>query len=594
MATEITGNNMAGGLTYFEDGGSTEKPTEETGASVVSGTGKKQVVANEGVLAAMAELYNQKQAQSQGFLEGMKDAAAWWSGGAEGPTRGLAMRDEERRKQAAELFNMQNQIAAQKTAIENRDRFFGTTPGAAGTTPTAGGTAPTAGGASAGVAQLNQKTGGLLDLVQDPALKQQIGAQFLIDQPKAMSQLNAYLSKRAEEPAVKKEIDYLISKGMPEDQALVTAFTKVVGSGALVPHNVRTPSGTMQTTPLGAASGVVGGPAKSSISNPAAPSTPAAAPSGATGQNAPVSTPAAPATTANAPSAPVQKTPVATPAAPVQKTPAATTTTTQPQFQFKPTGFTPGSEEDLKAKQIQFENANKGAGAESEGRGKTDYTNAETLEAAGKAASDNLPKYEAIKNILHETPRAVGIAYRSGPGSAAIQFVESGASIPFAGSLKIPGMEEAVARGTLTQTELNNRATFNGLVGQLAMQYKKDVNKGMGSQSDADAKAAETAFGLSSKNPAKSNLIFAVLQMEKEKLAQDRYKGWIDYQTSEKAAGRMPEYRNYENSQYYQKTTRDAFDKRIREQLPSLFKSEKKTEAAPAKTKSGATHSGWN
>lgn len=584
---------MAGGLSYFEEGGTAETPetpTEDTsGAGVVTGKGKKQTVANEGVLAAMADLYNQKQAQSRGFMEGMKDAAAWWSGGVEGPSRALAMRDEERRKQTAELFNMQNQIAAQKMAIENRDKFFGTTPTATtGTTPPAGG-ASTA-DASAGAAQLNQQTGGLLDLVQDPALKKQIGAQYLIDPPKAMGQLNAYLSKRAEEPAIKKEIDYLISRGMPESQALVTAFTKVVGSGALVPHDVRTPTGTQQTTPLGAASSVVGGPAKTSITSPAAPSTTANAPSGATGQTAATTTPVAPAAPAAAPSAPAQKAPTAT----AQKPPAATTTTTPPaNFQFKPTGFAPGSKEDLEAKKIQFENANKGAGSESEGRGKTDYTNAETLEAAGKAASDNLPKYEAIKNILHETPRAVGIAYRSGPGSAAIQFVEGGASIPFAGSLKIPGMEEAVARGTLTQKELDNRATFNGLVGQLAMQYKKDVNKGMGSQSDADAKAAETAFGLSNKNPAKANLIFAVLQMEKEKLAQDRYKGWIDYQKNEKAAGRMPEYRNYENSDYYQKTTREQFDKRIREQLPSLFKSEKKTETAPSKTKSGATHSGW-
>ena len=58
---------MASGLSYFEDGGTTTNtetetttPTEETGVGVVTGKGKKQTVANEGVLAAMAELYKDR------------------------------------------------------------------------------------------------------------------------------------------------------------------------------------------------------------------------------------------------------------------------------------------------------------------------------------------------------------------------------------------------------------------------------------------------------------------------------------------------------------------------------------------------------
>jgi hypothetical protein len=473
--------------------------------------------------------------------------------------------------------------------------MFGTEPVSVASQPTAGGAQPTAGGAAPGVAQANQYSGGLLGLVDDPGLRQSIGVTFLQDPDKAMTVLNGYLSKRAELPQIKKEVEYLISLGMPKDKALTAALTKFVGSGAFVPHDVRGTGGTKQATPLQSASSFAEAPTTAS----AAPTT--VAPTTVAPKTVAPKTVVAPAAAA----APTTTSPAAAPKAAAAGAPAIrqpnvgvnTTTKVEPisqaQFQYKPTGWDPGTKEDIENKQRQYDAYLNAFKEEQSGRGKTDATTAEALEAAGAAADKNIRTYEMVQNILHETPRAVGIAYRSGPGSAAIKFVEEGATIPFAGSLRIPGMEEAVARGTLTDKELQNRATFNALVGDLAMAYKKDVNKGMGSQSDADAKAAETAFGISSKNPAKSNLILAILQMEKEKLAKVRNEGWKDYQRQEKAAGRVPEFRDYTLSKFYSDTALQN-DKAIREQLPDLFKSSgSKAATKTGTTKSGKTHSGW-
>jgi len=268
--------------------------TEQTqdGASVgMGGKGAKATVANESVLANMERLFAQKQAQTTGFgaiLEGLKDAAAWTSGGMHGPAEALALRQATKDKQARELFDMQTQIAAQKAAIANRNAFFGSGagPGAA----TAGGTAGVggAGGAGGGVNQANLASGGLLNLVDDPALRAQIGATYLQDPTRAMNQLNAFLAKRAESPEIKKKMDYLASLGYPRDQLLNLALLETVGSGSFKPFDVRGPMGTQQGTAAQAAGVFIPG---SNSGVPGAPAAPGVVPptsAGATSGAAPV------------------------------------------------------------------------------------------------------------------------------------------------------------------------------------------------------------------------------------------------------------------------------------------------------------------
>jgi len=263
-------------------------PATDTSDESVSlgGKGAKAVVANESVLANMERLYQQKQAQNQGFLgsimEGLKDAAAWTSGGMQGPAEALALRATEKDKQAKELFDMQTQIAAQKAAIANRNAFFGQP--AQGTQaagqPAQGTQAEGQPGAvnGPGIAQANQASGGLLGLVRDPALRQAIGATYLQDPTKAMTALNAHLAKMAEPSDVQKRVDYLRSIGYSEDMAKRAALIDVIGSGALVPHDVRGSGGTGQQTPFDTTGKYTGAPAATQPLTGAPVATPVAPP----------------------------------------------------------------------------------------------------------------------------------------------------------------------------------------------------------------------------------------------------------------------------------------------------------------------------
>ena len=70
---------------------------------------------NENVLENMQKLIAQKEAQQGSFMEGLKDATAWWSGGMAGPGEALSKRAADRESQNAELFNMRNVLAQNDT-----------------------------------------------------------------------------------------------------------------------------------------------------------------------------------------------------------------------------------------------------------------------------------------------------------------------------------------------------------------------------------------------------------------------------------------------------------------------------------------------
>jgi len=255
--------------------------TEQTpdGASVsMGGKGPKATVANESVLANMERLFAQKQAQTQGFgaiMEGLKDASAWTSGGMQGPSEALALRQATKEKQARELFDMQTQIAAQKSAIARRDNFLGRSDPGAGGASAAGGTGGPAGiagapGASQGAGFVN----GLVNFVDDPASRASIAEMYQHDEAGARRALNTYLFERAKAPDVKKKVEYAISLGYPREQALNMALVEILGPNAFKPFDVRGAGGTTQ--------GTVAQSAGISLSGgPGVPGAPAGAPAGA-------------------------------------------------------------------------------------------------------------------------------------------------------------------------------------------------------------------------------------------------------------------------------------------------------------------------
>ena len=138
---------------------SSEEPTTVGVAKPVAGKGPYSLGTPIGatgydpeLLANMQKLIEEKQAQKGSFMENMKDAQAWWSGGVAGPAEALQNRATERDRQQAELFGMKSQLSqakmgqAQLEQLRKQDAASGW--GAPGAAATSGGAAPAAGAIS--------------------------------------------------------------------------------------------------------------------------------------------------------------------------------------------------------------------------------------------------------------------------------------------------------------------------------------------------------------------------------------------------------------------------------------------------------------
>lgn len=77
-------------------------------------TGGTATGVDPALLENMQKMIAEREAQKGSFLESMKDANAWWSGGAAGPGESLRARAKEREEQEATTFGMKSQIAQYK------------------------------------------------------------------------------------------------------------------------------------------------------------------------------------------------------------------------------------------------------------------------------------------------------------------------------------------------------------------------------------------------------------------------------------------------------------------------------------------------
>jgi hypothetical protein len=250
------------------------------------------------LLENMQRLIDEREAKKGGFMESMRDATAWWSGGEKGPGEALARRAKEREEQEATTFGMKRELAQSKIAqaqAQNLQRqLFGGTSApstSAGSGQTGQQMAGVAPGAPAGTPVVPQ--GGLLGLVKNDALRQSIAAQATHDQMGAFKAIQSYLAKNAEDPVMVKELKYMIDNNLI-DKSLIPAavLTKFVGPGAFDPKDVRTPGGTGQTMPINTAASMSPTAPGARMSTPGARPAPAPAPPPAP---APAPAPAAPA-----------------------------------------------------------------------------------------------------------------------------------------------------------------------------------------------------------------------------------------------------------------------------------------------------------
>jgi len=481
-----------------------EQPAKEPGLGVMVGSGKSAMLASPSTLEAMAELYNQRMEKQGGFMEAMKDAAAWTGGGIGGPTETLKMRDEQRSKQAAELFSMQNQIAQNRQAMKLADAFLGTTqPTAAATGATATDqAAPAAGG----------RTGGLLDMVKDPNLKRQIGAQYLSDPKAAMGQLNKYLMETGQTGEMARFENWMVNNGFDPQQIRSSVYTKGVGAGAFQPYDVRGVGGTGQQTPLQAAAGVVpkatgpvsqaprgvppGTPAAAAIRNPAPPQAAAPQPGAAPG--------AAPARAA----APAQ--------APAQPTPA---TMAPPAGVPGGTGFAPGTKEDLELKQKLGEAKIAGVAEESKETGKEAGMSQNAMNMAGKTAPIRLASIQNVSNIIERHTSAAGPLSKPGMLPAILTVVQDGISAGNFGQVGMPGIEKAVRQLGGGQAEIDAAQELGREFAKMQLANAQSYLKGQGAVSDAERQLIALMSGKTGDSP---NAIRRFMQWEKKAAEYDR------------------------------------------------------------------------
>ena len=521
--------------------------------SVKSGTKAKPTIANESVLTQMQDLYKQKQAEKNYFLQDLADASAWWSGGAAGPTEGLAKRAAVRAMQTKELQDLQAGIAGQQNALQNRDAFFGSgnlsglPAGKAPTQPTSQVNVPQA---RAGAQELNQRTGGLLGLIRDPALQTALGYEYLSDPTKATSGVVSFLAKQAEDPVAIKEIRFAIQNGFIDPKVIPAAIlTKIFPPGVDV-KEVLTPSGEKtKATGFQIAGGYTGAGAPTTQAPVVAPTTPGAAPS------TPAAAPSAPTT---APSANVTR-------APIQATTQVAGRGGLNPQQTEVLGglVTPGTEQAgdvIKAAAMAPIQARQ-KGLEKEYTLAADegiLVNQNYLDA-GSNKTDAM----TLKELANKAAPSLGVFQKAGPAAAAMTVIDSGLlKLGPLGTISAP-LEEVAARlvpGAGPET-IKARERIVGLLANQELAVAR-MNKGQGSWTELERNIIRGITGTVKNSKeflvrraelleAKADFDEKLGQAAKDWLRANRGKSYYDFKQD------SDEYENIVKE--YRKTLRDRF-----------------------------------
>jgi hypothetical protein len=459
------------------------------------------------LLENMQKLISERDAQKNSFMENLKDAQAWWSGGMAGPGEALRARAKEREEQEATTFGMRSQLAQYKVAQEqakNLDKaLFGNT---SMNPAVVGGTQP--GAVAQGSQQVNnavpgapQANGGLLNLVRDPGLQQSIATQAASgDRTGAMKAIQSYLAKNAEDPQMVKELNYMVSRGLIDPKLVPAAvLTKFVGSGALVPHDVRGVAGTGQGTPFGAAAAVSPGGAPANM--PAISSgAPAAAPA------APAAAPAAPAVNTAPAGTPFVKPPTNFPPPPVQapaKQPLAGATPGQLPRVASP--FAPGTKDDLEFQAKNAEVPLEGAKEFAKETEKANAAKAVQIDTASLTAGERKARFENVKSIIDDPDMqmAFGKMAKKGFTPFVVKQLESGINAGQFGTLGIGDLQRNLLETDLSPTQIDKLHQVENALKTAELEYAKTYLTGQGSVSDNERKLIQAAVGSMVKDPAK-------------------------------------------------------------------------------------------
>ena len=466
------------------------------------------------LLENMRQLIAEREARKGSFMENLKDATAWWSGGQAGPGEALRTRAAERDANEATTFGMKSQLAQYKMAEQQAKSLdkalFGT--GAAATP-----SAATAPGQATQPGQAATTTGSLLDLVKDPGLRQSISTQAATgDRTGAMKEVQKYLLKNAEDPQMVKELNYMINNKLIDPKLIPAAvLTKFVGSGAFVPHDVRGVAGTAQGTPFSAAAGVSPGGAAAPATTAAPAPAPAPAAPATTATTAAPAAPAAPAAQGPAGS-PFVKPPTSFPPPPTQAPAKQPLTTAAPaQTPRVASPFAPGTKEDL---DFQAKNAEVPLAGGTEFAKETEKANAvkaTQVDTAGLSAGERKVRFNDIKEITEDPEMQVifGKLAKKGLTPFVLKQLESGVNAGQFGTMGVGNLERNLMEAGATKEQILKLHKVEKHLGMAELDYAKTYLTGQGAVSDNERKLVKDAVG-NVKDPA------TVLKMQASVMAE--------------------------------------------------------------------------
>jgi len=534
-----------------------EKEQTQSGLdlAVKTGTAAKPIIANESVLAQMEQLYKDKLARSQSFLQDMADAQAWWSGGVEGPSRPLAERARTRAAQEKDLEELARGIATTKVGLgQLQEAGQALQPGGT-SAPVMGGGAPTAGGTTlpAGWATIR-------GVAVPPEVAASYQAYLRVgDITRANAVLTEYAKTRGaflnKPETFKQEPFWDESQGrtvrkMPYEIQQETLF------GGKPP--VAAPAPAAATAPVAA-------PAPSAASQVAdvyrfenlsapqqarlkteftnlglqgtvedlfnrSPMEKRKAAFEASGETSVVKPTQATTSTA----------PVSTAEAPVAKRRFAS----------------PSEEEAFNAAQKEgmTQQAGKAGQKVGEIRG--------AFETAASEARENLQSTNVMLNIIDEYPEAIGLGYKNRALGAVIE----GGKLLFGKDI-----EPLARRIALSPEAIEAGNKFDSLAERNNLKFRQDVYKGTGQVSDFETKLSERAAGLARDNSVEANRFFAVIAGENYRTLDKLGKAWDDYKNT---YGAGADFAKFKQSDIWKKA-QDERENRLKKMFPEIGSEER-------------------
>ena len=550
----------------------TTTPTTESGAldalTAKTGTTAKPGIVNQSILEDMQKLYDQKLAEKNYFMQDLADASAWWSGGAAGPSAGLAQRAQTRALQSKQLEDLQAQLSQGKVNLAQL--------GEANTSmgePQANISGLPTGGAK--TAEAGAPTGGYT-IRGVPVPVQVFKAYQAYIKQGNLAKANEVFDSYAKEetkfltaPATYKQDEYF-----DEASGQMKRKTPMEVRGGAVPIST----------------------ARSAlVSNAEAPSAPIA--------NAPMATTQAPAPTDNrdvyrfenlSDSAKERlnnyaktelglqgdamkradaselfnkmpmdqrrtafmkagETPVTTQAtAPTQM--AATAPT---QMLASTTGNKPASYSDYLSRQAGEKNYQEQTQSAA---GKAAGTRQGAFESAAVDASKDLQNANVMLNIMDQYPEAVGFGYKNRALGTTIEGIKF---------LTGKDIEPLARRAALSPEAIEAGNKFDSLAETNNLKFRQMVYKGTGQVSDFETKLSERASGLSKDNSLEANRFFATVAAENYRTLDKLGKDWQTYQAKNPGAT----FAKFEQSEIW-KSAQAERENRLKKYFPEIERSD--------------------